>query len=246
VDITKLFLELASHDRINILKILDKEKKRLTSIAEEIDETVQETYRNLIRLIRAKLIDKDKEGYYTLTPFGRYILMILPTIEFLCENREYLLTHDLSKIPKQFIHRISALKNSKRAPDTLTALQYIELLIRESKEYIWTITEQILASKNQEIIQKTKEVLFKIILPDNFKPPPGITINFKMNRNIDIRYIQSIDVALILNERRACLAFPWINGEIDYKGFLIEDKDGYEWCKDLFQYYWKKSRFLPQ
>ena len=79
MEASSLFWELANRDRLNILKLLEKEKRKLSHIAKEIDESIQETYRNLSRLAKVKLVDKDSEGYYTLTAFGRYILCLLYT-----------------------------------------------------------------------------------------------------------------------------------------------------------------------
>ncbi|RLE69086.1 MAG: transcriptional regulator, partial [Thermoprotei archaeon] len=46
---------------------------------------------------------------------------------------------------------------------------------------------------------------------------------------------------LIQNEKHAGIAFPRLDGEIDYRGFLIEDPLGLSWCKDIFEYYWKDA-----
>ena len=46
---------------------------------------------------------------------------------------------------------------------------------------------------------------------------------------------------MILNEKRAYIAFPGLSGEIDYRGFLVEDPKGHSWRKNLFQYYWNKT-----
>ncbi len=242
MEASSLFWELANRDRLNILKLLEKEKRKLSHIAEEVNESVQETYRNLSRLMKVKLVDKDREGYYTLTTFGKYILTVLPSLEFLCKHREYFLTHDLSRIPEEFIYRIGELNSSRQAPDTFTAIRYTEIVIGESREYVWIITEQILVSALQSIPGKISEnISFKIIIPYKLKPPPGAEILEKIK--LDVRYIDRIDVALILNEKRACIAFPRLSGEIDYRGFLVEDPKGHNWCKNLFQYYWNKSKY---
>ena len=243
METSSLFWELASKDRLNILKILRRKKRKLSRIAEEIGESVQETYRNLSRLVKVKLVDKDREGYYTLTAFGECVLTVLPTLEFMCEHREYFLTHDLSRIPEEFVYKIGELADSRQAPDTFTAIRYVEMLIGESREYVWILTEQILVSALQFIPKKVSEnVSFKIIIPHKLKPPPGAETPIKTK--LDVRYVDAVDIALVLNERRACIAFPRLDGEIDYKGFLVENPRGHGWCKALFQYYWSKSRYM--
>ena len=245
VETAKLFWELASSDRIKILKVLGGGKRRLSYIAQEINVSVQEAHRNLSRLMKIKLVDKDKDGYYILTPFGRYVLAVLPTLEFLYSNREYFLVHDISKIPGKFIYRLGELSGSKHAPDTFTAIRYIEMIIEESMEYTWILTEQVLVSALQLIAKKASgEVSFKIIIPYKIRLPPGAEIAENLAGKLNIRYIDSVDIALILNEKRGCLAFPFLDGRIDYRGFLVESREGHSWCKDVFQYYWSRSRYM--
>jgi len=240
VNVESLFWELASRDRMNIVKALERGRRRLSWIAEEVGESVQETHRNLSRLSRAGLVDKDGEGYYVLTAFGRYVLAVLPTLEFLCEHRSYFESHDLSRIPLKFVYRIGELSGSRRAPDTLTAIRYSEIIIEESEDYVWIIAEQVLASAAQLASRKISEgVSLRVVVPRGLKPPPGVDL--ASLRNVDVRLIDSVDAALVLNEERACLAFPRLDGEMDYRGFLVESKTGHEWCKDLFEYYWGRG-----
>ena len=62
MDIANLFLELSNPDRLRILKLLNKEKMRLSSISNELGLSVQETYRHLLRLTRSRLISKDDKA----------------------------------------------------------------------------------------------------------------------------------------------------------------------------------------
>ena len=225
---------------MNIMKALERGRRRLSWIAEEVGESVQETHRNLSRLSRVGLVDKDGEGYYVLTAFGRYVLAVLPTLEFLCEHRSYFESHDLSRIPLKFVYRIGELSGSRRAPDTFTAIRYSEIIIEESEDYVWIIAEQVLASAAQLASRKISEgVSLRVVVPRGLKPPPGVDL--ASLRNVDVRLIDSVDAALVLNEERACLAFPRLDGEMDYRGFLVESKTGHEWCKDLFEYYWGRG-----
>ena len=240
MDVEALFWELASRDRVSILKLLGKRRRRLSRIAEEIGASVQETHRNLSRLSKVGLVDKDRDGYYVLTAFGRLVLAVLPTLEFLCEYRDYLETHDLTRIPSRFIYRIGELRGSKRAPDTFTAIRYSEMIIEESEEYVWVITEQVLPSAAHLMSEKASgNVTFRVIVPRGLKPPPGVNVDAA--RNVSVRFVDSVDVALVLNEKRACLAFPRLDGEMDYRGFLVESRAGHRWCRDLFEHYWARG-----
>ena len=233
VEVEALLWELASKDRLAILRLLSEGRRRLTRVAENVRVTVQEAHRDLSRLVKAGLVSKDAEGYYVLTPFGRYVVTILPSLEFLCEYRDYFLSHDLSGVPENLIYRLGELRGSKYAPDTFTALRYAEILVEEAKEYVWIVTEQVMPSIARLIPEK--DIHFRAVMP-RVKPPPGI--DTRELGNVEVRFLDKVRVALVLNEKRACLAFPRLDGEIDYRGFLVKGEAGHRWCRDLFQHYW--------
>jgi len=241
MDIANLFLELSNPDRLRILKLLNKEKMRLSSISNELGLSVQETYRHLLRLTRSRLISKDNRGHYFLTTFGQYILAPLTSIHFLYKYREYFLTHNLTRIPLKFLERMGELANSRYAPDTFTAIFFIEKIIEEAEKYILIISEQILFGVVKILSKKAETIPVKILLPLYLFIPQEIQINRYMVKNLDIKFLEKIDIALIQNEKHAGIAFPRLDGEIDYRGFLIEDPLGLSWCKDIFEYYWKDA-----
>ena len=234
-----LFWELASPDRMAILRFLRTGKLRLTRIAEEVGVSVQEAHRDLSRLAKARLVAKDPQGYYTLTPLGEYVMTLLEPLEALLEHRDYYAAHDLTRIPKNLLYRIGQLKGAQQAPDTFTALSYVELLVKEAEEYLWIVTEQVLPSAAR--LMHGKNIQIKLVIP-RVKPPPSVE-PLKLT-NLEARYIDQIAAALVINEKRACLALPRHNGEIDYRGLLIETPEGLEWCKDLFTYHWNKAKSI--
>lgn len=57
-----LFFELAGDLRLSMLTKLRQKQYRLSQIAMELDATLQESHRNMIRLIDSGLVSKDSEG----------------------------------------------------------------------------------------------------------------------------------------------------------------------------------------
>ncbi len=52
-----------------------------------------------------------------------------------------------------------------------------------------------------------------------------------------------VNVFMALNEKKvAAISFPTNEGRMDYRGFVSEDKAVHKWAKDLFEYYWTKSK----
>ncbi|MGH9926973.1 MAG: helix-turn-helix domain-containing protein, partial [Nitrososphaeraceae archaeon] len=92
--LAELLFVLASADRLQVLSCLREEKEyRLTDIAQKLDSSMQEASKHVARLREQNFIEKDpSNGYYTLTTLGKLITRLLPSIEFLSENKEYLLT----------------------------------------------------------------------------------------------------------------------------------------------------------
>jgi len=237
VNLEALFWELASPDRMAILRLLSTGKRRLTRIAEEVCVTVQEAHRDLARLTKARLVTKDPQGYYALTPLGKYVMTLLEPLEALLEHRDYYAAHDLTRIPKNLLYRIGQLKGARQAPDTFTALSYAEILIKEAREYLWIVTEQVLPSAAR--LMQGKNIQIRIVIPRVQPPPSAEPLKLA---NLEARYIDQIAAALVINEKRAALALPRHNGEIDYRGLLIETQEGLEWCKDLFTHHWNKAK----
>src|SRR4030067_1610107 len=97
-----LLFELSSTDRLDILFLLKKTPLKLSQISSKLDVTVQETSRNITRLSEAKLIIKDVDGAFHLTPYGEEVLNLLSGFRFLFKNSEYLTTHTLIELPERF------------------------------------------------------------------------------------------------------------------------------------------------
>ena len=108
-EIVKLLFDISSSDRLTLLFAVRKENLRLTQLAEKISATIQETSRHLGRLTDAKLIEKNSDSSYTVTSYGRLVLILLSSYNFLSKNKDYFLSHDISFLPQEFIERIGEL-----------------------------------------------------------------------------------------------------------------------------------------
>src|SRR3712207_1241578 len=83
-----LFFELAGDLRILMLTKLNQKNYRLSQLATELNATMQEAHRNMTRLIDAGLVAKGREGELMLTVYGRTVVMLMPSYEFLYRNKE--------------------------------------------------------------------------------------------------------------------------------------------------------------
>ena len=246
-----LFFELSNEDRLRILLELDRKALKLTHLSRELDLTVQETSRHLSRLSEKRLIQKDVEGFHHLTPYGEQVLRILPGFEFLSEHEEHFITHAISCLPHSFASRIGDLVNGTLADDVMVAFHNVENRIREAEEYVWILSDQVLMSSLTPLVEALKRgASFKIILPKELTPPPGfidhgdqkIFEQAAMSNLMENRFLDKVDVAIVMSEKEAGVTFPTLDGRIDYGfGFVTTDKLGHAWCRELFLYYWERA-----
>ena len=61
-------------------------------------------------------------------------------------------------------------------------------------------------------------------------------------KKLENRFLGKIDVFLCLSEKEvAALAFPKLDGRLDYIGFRAENESVVEWSKALYTYYWSEA-----
>lgn len=235
--------ELANEDRLRILVQLQQKTMRLTQLSEKLELNMQETSRHLARLSEAGLISKDDEGLYSVRPFGGEILSLMNGFQFLSKYRDYFNNHDLTVLPLAFRNRIGELKNCTLATDVFTTLHLTENVIRGAEEYLWMMSDQILASTKPlvaEVINKTT-TKFRYIFLDELVPPPGLEPLPFVATRMEERILPQIEVAMVMSEKEAQLGFRGKDGKIDFRGFSIVDPLPLNWCKELYEYYWKRS-----
>jgi predicted transcriptional regulator len=243
-----LLFELSHEDRLRIIFELQEKPMKLTYLSEKLDLKVQETSRHLSRLSDAKLITKDVEGFFHLTPYGEHVIKLLPGFDFLCKNRNYFTTHRSSHLPEAFVNRIGELKECSFTDDVMVAFHKVNKLIEEAEEYVWIISSQILMSTLSYLEGAIKRgVKFRLILPEDLVPPPGFKPIPIIPNRIERRTLHRVDIVIVMSEKLARIAFPTADDKMDHIGFGSTDEISHQWCKELFEYYWTKAKIgIPQ
>lgn len=109
--VCELLFELSSIERMSILLEVQKQSLKMSQVSKALSMTTTESFRHLQRLSEAKLVQKDTEGAYGLTPFGALALTQLSGLNFVSENRQYFMEHAVSHLPYEFISRIGELSS---------------------------------------------------------------------------------------------------------------------------------------
>src|SRR3990172_4208526 len=155
--------------------LLSKNPLKLSHISNKLDFTVQETSRNVARLSEAKLIVKDIDGAFHLTPYGEEAMNLLSGFKFLFKNREYLTTHILGGMPKLFRAGLGILDSFEFVSDVMIVFHNIEIMISKADKFVWIITNQVLMSTIPDLVQAAERgVEFRLLMPKDFAPSEGL------------------------------------------------------------------------
>lgn len=239
--IEKLYFELASESRLGILRELNKQDGRMKEIANKLNLTTTETFRQLQRLNDALLAQKQPVGSYAITEYGRFVLQVSSSFEFIFKHRQYFSTHDFRRLPYQFLNRIGELSQATLKTDTMENINTTERITREAEQYMWGGgAEQPLNIGS--ILEKSipKGVKYKFLFPERFIPKQPLSP--EKSGAIEWRSIEDIPVNFVMTEKEAGISFCLIGGRADYVGFIGKDPMFLNWVKDLFCYYWDKGK----
>src|SRR3989304_5882919 len=133
--IEKLFFELASESRLGILRELQKENLKMPEIARRLDVTATEAFRQLQRLSEALLVQKQPDGAFAITQYGKLVLQLSSSLEFISKYKDYFSTHDVMRLPIQFVNRLGELSHVNLCTDTIETLNKAEQAFIEAEQY---------------------------------------------------------------------------------------------------------------
>jgi predicted transcriptional regulator len=240
--VEKLFFELASESRLSILRELQTKNLKMQEIARRLDVTATEAFRQLQRLSEALLVQKQPEGTFAITQYGRLVLQLSSSLGFVFKHKNYFSTHDVWRLPYQFVNRMGELSQTNLIMDTMESINKSTQMFTTAEQYAWGLVEhgrspELMSPIMNERIRKGVKV--KLLIPESFLPtaiPPAKTPNYEVRGLSDIRAIMA------LSEKEAVICFRLVDGRMDYAGFYGKDPIFLNWVKDLFLYYWDKGK----
>ena len=240
--VAKLLFELASESRLSILRELQKENLRMQEIARRLDVTATEAFRQLERLSGALLVQRQPDGTFTLAEYGKLVLQLSSSLKFVSRYRDYCSTHDIMRLPPQFVNRVSELSQANLVTDTIESLNKGEHALMEAEQYGWGIAEGTIPEHMGPVMEERiqKGLKLRFLLPENRFP---ITASLPSPvRNLEVRSIPELPALALLTEKEGSVSFRNVDGRMDYAGFFGKDPKFLNWVKDLFLYYWDKGK----
>lgn len=229
-----------------MLSCLKEEKEyRLGDIAQRLDSSIQEASKHVARLREQNLVEKDpSNGYYALTTLGKLVIKLLPSIEFLSQNKEYLLTHNISSLPEEFIERIGELQEHQYNAKVGLVLSFTHQVIREADKFVWLMSDHSLIDVFDIERDRDRSLTWRIILPTGSKIDWQNLRSYAkdVHSRIEIGFSHEIIAGMALNEKIAGLLLPGLRGSLDFNsGFISSNLSFCKWCQDLYNYIWSES-----
>ena len=257
VDAEEIFFELASQQRLSIIFDLYQKKSKLSDLSKDLRITMQEVHRNVNRLQDAGLVEKDSDGIFSLTTFGNTIIKQIPSFDFLSRHKEYFSEHTLGELPMKFVQRIGALNNCELVRGIVAILEFWKQIYRESENYIFEIIPQVPLDLIEPILFNVRErgIRLSYIFPSDVIIPKGRTELLRRLRfdelystgRIGRRMVDKVQVAVVINEKKASVLFPTQKGETDMNlMFYSEDQLFHDWCLDYFWFRWYGSKSFEE
>lgn len=238
----KLFFELASESRLSMLRLLQKENLKMQEIARRLDVTATEAFRQLERLSAALLVKKLPNGTFILAEYGKLVLQLSASLDFVSKHKEYFSTHDLMRLPSQFVSRVGELSEAEYSADTIASLNRAERLFIEAQEYGWGIAEGTVPEHMAPIMDALirKGIKFRFLIPEKRLTPDFNTSD--PPRNVAGRGLTDLPAIVIVTEKEAGICLRQLDGKMDYAGFFGKDPAFHNWARDLFLFYWEKGK----
>ena len=230
--IEKLFFELASESRLGILRKLREKDWKMNEVARKLGLTTTETFRQLQRLSEGLLVEKQPEGTYAITEYGKLVLHLSSSLEFVFKHKQYFTKHDVSSLPPQFLNRIGELSQANLMMGMVESTMKSSTLIGEAEKFMYAVSPEPVPQAFEEISKQIpKDAEYRILSP---QPPAKLS-------NLENRTLTNPPAVIVVTEKEAAICFRFKGGRVDYAGFFGKDQIFLDFVKDLFLCYWNKG-----
>lgn len=244
-----LLVELASEVRCSILTSLNTRPARLSTIARELDTTVQDVYRNINKLAESGLVTRGGDGKFELTELGMIVLRQIPFFHFVKKHDKFFEKHTVRDLPDKFVLRMGELEGCELFSNVTQVLEKIKKLESNTHEQLrlmiaqaWTEEGNILA----DIVRGGVDV-FLLAGGNTILPREVIESTMELDRlriagKIKARLVNRVSIAMYIADNQSAILFPNISGAIEMNSvFIGSQPKAKEWCLDLFNHMWESA-----
>ena len=239
-----LFFEFASESRLAIVRVLCTEKLKMQDIARKLDLTATEASRQLQRLSKANLIERLPDSTYQTSQFGRLMLTLSGSMDFVFKNKRFFSEHDVWKLPASFIYRLSELQESTLEYDLNECIVRWEQIVKSAEVHIWVMTPEVMPLLSRATGEKLAGGLkVKSLVGEHLSERSKV--NITTGANVERRYLSNIPAILLISEKEASISMPLYDGNMHHASFFAKDEASLKWVNELFLYHWDRAeRFV--
>ncbi len=240
-EIYKLFYELASESRLGILRELQIKDLKMRQIAQSLELTDTETFRQMQRLGEARLVQKQPDGTYRLTAYAKLVLNTTSPLDFIFKFKEYFLDHDALFLPCEFRARLGELSRCELVTTTVETFSKVTEFVKGAQKRIDSVIlgfeaiTEMMRQRNQEGIK------VRWLIEEN-TVPRATTILRSWQPLPEIRIIPAVAGHYTVTDKAAMLILRYNDGTWSYDSFISEDASFLKWTEELFMYEWQKAK----
>ncbi|HEX9341339.1 MAG TPA: ArsR family transcriptional regulator [Thermoplasmata archaeon] len=242
-ELARHLFEIASDERLGILSAIAEKPLKHAQIARHLDLTGSETTRHLTRLVSVGLVSKNPRSEYGPTNLARLLSVGIPFFDFLATHRDFLLSHDVLVLPREFVERLGALSQGSFTSGTYKVVAFQEQSLRAVKRRTWVMSEHAFEQGIPILQEKASSGAdVRVIRPrGGFEEVvPALS---GASRNYPVRLLDETRIFLAVLDDIAGVCFPALDGKVDMSTMLLlQDPSGYRWAADLFLYFWERAR----
>ncbi len=219
----------------------------MSTLARELQVTVQDIHRNANRMAEAGLVER-KDGILYLTESGKMISRQIGYFMFVEKYSNFLNDHRLADVPEKFLQRIGVLQNCRLVETVTLVMQELKRLESSASRRLklavtqaWPEEGSILVDRAGHGVEVWVVVGHNTVFPKNVIDEifPAIEKLLTAPRN---RMVKQLDIALYVADGEAAVMFPNSRGEVDMGAMFVgSDIEFVEWCSDLFDHVWARA-----
>jgi predicted transcriptional regulator len=250
-----ILFEVSNDDRHRILVTLESEALNLSNLSKIIDMNLPETSRHISRLLDVDLIQKNIDGTYDITSYGRYVIRLVKNIEFFTEYKDFFLTHSSDEVPDIFSSRLDVFSGSRFFKDVMDFVRILNRIISKAEHQVNILIENYPWVAIPSIIQAlNRGIKFRIMEKSDNAEPGSDSVEdegelperIKMSPLVEYATLDQVGPLVIYTENSAAFILPNNDGRYDFNGFFTTNITTINWCKEVFNHFWNIARKFSQ
>jgi predicted transcriptional regulator len=240
----ELFRTLSSKSRLAVIRALGKTPLRYSEILKTSGLNTTDLSRQLSRLIKDSIVEKDSSDRYYLTQFGRLASTSIPMVSFLVDYQGYFNTHDLSVIPPNLIEDIASLRKGNMVSSVYESINLQRNIIPTIRERFWMLTDDLSASwisSTHNLLEHDVDIR-AIVTPELAKKLQQEATPLIIEK-MHVKTMETVSLVLGYSDKHALICFPNLEGQPDRNHYLFGYDEVFKhWVFHCVRHFWEQAK----